>query len=99
MKSEPLDPEIEDPKVYEEVENYRILRTKLEDILEQYNSENTGREMNLVLFNDAISHLVRLKRIIDFPKGHALLVGYGGSGKKSLTRLATFLNEYHLFEI
>ncbi len=99
MKVEPLDTENEYPKVYEEISDFQEVNIKLEDLLAQYNSENIGREMNLVLFNDAMDHLVRLNRIISFPKGHALLVGYGGSGKKSLTRLTTFILGYKLFEI
>lgn len=60
----------------------------LQEILEEYNELNT--KMNLVLFDDALEHLIRVHRIIRMDRGHALLVGVGGSGKQSLARLAAY---------
>ena len=43
--------------------------------------------------------MTRIHRVIRFPKGSALLVGFGGSGKQSLSRLATYVAAYDIFRL
>jgi dynein heavy chain, axonemal len=73
------------------------LRSVLEDKLQAYNDERES--MDLVLFTQAMQHVARIARIIDQPKGHALLVGVGGSGKQSLSKLASYILSYEVFRI
>ena len=89
--------EAEDPRIYQDLRSYDRIRHILDEVLENYNEKHT--QMNLVLFDDALEHLTRLHRIIRIPRGNALLVGVGGSGKQSLTALATYLAGYTLFSI
>ena len=69
----------EDPRLYEDFGTVEKIKEKLEFFLSEYNDEK--KAMDLVLFNDALQHLTRIHRVIRFPKGSALLVGFGGSGK------------------
>lgn len=74
---------------YLPIENMKSLKEILNEKLEEYNE--THVQMNLVLFDQAVEHVVRIARIINRPAGNALLIGVGGSGKQSLSRLAAYL--------
>jgi len=85
-------------KPYIEINDRAKLRTVMDEYLEDYNMM-TSRPMSLVLFQNAIEHVSRISRIINQPNGNALLVGVGGSGRKSLSILATSIADFQLFQI
>ena len=85
-------------RLYEYIEEPQKLPKLMENYLEEYNA-STSKTMDLVFFADAIKHTSRLCRILRSPKGKAMLVGLGGSGKQSLTRLASFMCDYKIFQI
>ncbi|KAL5106320.1 hypothetical protein TcWFU_007241 [Taenia crassiceps] len=85
-----------DPR-YLPVESNDTLAKLLNDALVNYNEMYAA--MNLVLFEDAIKHVLRIDRILESPRGNALLVGIGGSGKQSLSRLAAFISSLEIFQI
>ncbi|KAM6297937.1 dynein axonemal heavy chain 10 [Aegotheles albertisi] len=86
-----------EPRIYEDIQDYDAAKALFQEILEEYNEFNI--KMNLVLFDDALEHLIHVHRIIRMDRGHALLIGVGGSGKQSLTRLAAYTAGCEVFEI
>ncbi|RLN66256.1 hypothetical protein BBP00_00002338 [Phytophthora kernoviae] len=100
-----LDPDAS-PRLYKEVD------VRLEDdfdgiaqliqCLDGYLTEYNGisrKPMNLVMFLFAIEHLSRIVRVLNMPGGNALLVGVGGSGRQSLTRLSAFIVDFEIKQI
>ncbi|MEW5311809.1 MAG: hypothetical protein WDW38_003494 [Sanguina aurantia] len=87
----------DDVPVFNSINSFDTLKRTLEDKLREYNEGNAV--MELVLFQQAMEHITRIARIIDQPRGNAMLVGVGGSGKQSLARLASFICGYEVFQI
>lgn len=86
---------------YDEIRDAAMLRVRLEDFLEQMNMLSLVR-MELVMFDYAILHCARIARILKIPARRAggsgaLLVGVRGSGRRSCTKLASYMADYEIF--
>jgi dynein heavy chain len=74
------------------------LVTRANWFLEEYNNL-TKKQMDLVLFDFAIMHCIRILRVIAMARGNCFLVGLGGTGRQSLSKLATFMADFNTFDI
>ncbi|XP_027467991.1 dynein heavy chain 3, axonemal [Zalophus californianus] len=87
-----------DPKIYDEITDLKQLTVVMEYYLEEFNNISKA-PMSLVMFRFAIEHISRICRVLKQDKGHLLLVGIGGSGRQSASKLSTFMNSYELYQI
>ncbi|KAG8227267.1 hypothetical protein J437_LFUL004000, partial [Ladona fulva] len=79
-------------KKYEEM-NIIKFQELAEMFMVEYNKQKVMK-LDIIFFRYALEHLSRLCRIMTIPNGNVLLVGFSGLGKRSLTKLATFMMGY-----
>ncbi|XP_037533396.1 dynein heavy chain 2, axonemal [Nematolebias whitei] len=84
---------------YEDILDVKVLKKFMETQLEDYNLTPGVVPMSLVLFQDAIEHITRVVRVISQLRGNMLLIGIGGSGRQSLSKMAAFVCEYQVFQV
>ena len=83
---------------YDLIDDLEKFQKKIGDYLEDMNA-GAKHQMKLVMFLDACDHVSRICRVLRQPLGNALLLGVGGSGRQSLTKLATYISNYKQYQI
>lgn len=56
-------------------------------------------KLDLVFFKEAIQHILRISRIILQPRGNSMLIGVGGSGKQSLSKISAYISQCKIFQL
>lgn len=90
---------------FEEDNQYRKVQVEeVREMLEQqqknYNNDYSYQgTLKLVFFDYAIKHLLRIIRILKKPYNNALLLGLGGSGRQSLSKLSAFVSQQVLSQL
>lgn len=56
-------------------------------------------DVPLVLYDDALDHVLRIDRVFRQAQGHAILIGTSGSGKTTLSRFVAWMNGLTIFQI
>lgn len=91
----------QDDPTYMEANSTDKLRESLGKFVERYNADRTqgGEKLNILLFDYFMQHLARVSRILAKPFGNGLLIGLGGNGRKTIAKMATFVNESQSYRI
>lgn len=82
--------------------NYTIVDRKdllkfTQDKLSQFREEVTN--LNLILYDDFIDHMLHIDRVFWQPQGHMLLIGPSGNGKKTMVKFVAWINNIKVINI
>jgi len=84
---------------YEELVSYTKARTILEEYFTEFQFARRSHNEQILFFDSAIQHISRISRVLRQPRGHCLVVGVAGTGKRTLARFASFISECEIAEI
>ncbi|CAF3748715.1 unnamed protein product [Rotaria sordida] len=73
------------------------LRQYIQGRLKTYYEEEVG--IQLVLFNQVLDQVLRIDRVFRQPQGHLLLIGLSGTGKATLCRFVSWLNQIDFVQL
>ena len=91
---------INDEQNYMKVSEIELLKTKLRNVIGDYNTGRKSKDqLDLILFDYSLKHLIRIDRILNRSAEHGLLVGLSGSGRQSLATLAGFTHKFKIFKV
>uniref|UniRef100_T1INB1 Dynein axonemal heavy chain 2 n=1 Tax=Strigamia maritima TaxID=126957 RepID=T1INB1_STRMM len=88
-----------DRLIYQDIRDIKALKDFVEAKLMEYNAVRGQIPMAIVPFQDAVEHMCHIARVIRQPAGSMLLIGYGSSGRQSLSKLAAFICTFSYFQI
>lgn len=91
------DKDINNNRHYEEVNSMHQMKNKIIHYLNELNN-SCNNKLDILLLSDMLEHLIRVCRILIIPGGNLLMICTGGLGRKSLTRLAAFIERQDFFQ-
>ncbi|XP_032675191.1 dynein heavy chain 7, axonemal-like isoform X1 [Odontomachus brunneus] len=84
-------------KRYEEISSMETLRNKVLAHLDEYNA-NAKKKLDIVASHYMLKSLIKISRVLSTPGGNVLMISTIGSGRKTTTALAAFMQQQSLFE-
>ncbi|XP_012535785.2 dynein heavy chain 7, axonemal-like [Monomorium pharaonis] len=82
---------------YEEIGSMEALRNKVLAYLDEYNA-SFKKKINVVVYRYMLESLIKISRILSIPGGNMLMISTAGSGRKTTTALAAFMQHQTFFE-
>ena len=73
------------------------LRDHIKERLKTFCDEEV--DVPLILYDDALDHILRIDRVFRQPQGHVILIGVSGSGKTTLSRFVAWINGLKVFQV
>lgn len=85
-------------KKYEEISSLEILKDTIVSYMKDYNNTNIEK-IDIVITQQILINLVQICRILAMPGGNAIIISTVRSGKRSITKLASYIQlEQKFFE-
>ena len=84
---------------YDEIYDVEKFIFNMKMCLNEYNTQNTRKPLDIYLFKEAVISLAKISRVITRPNNNVMVLGKLGVGRLSLTKLSAFIVGLDIFEI